>query len=181
MENLKSTLLVILMLVLIISFGVWSFSTIESGSTHVNNQIQKDLEDKNEDLTKEVEDLTDQISTLQAQIAKNTNDTNVVPVQEKTPTEPTKPVVLKYQSLIDELQKIYNDKVTMQKGSQGTRVGSIQKFFNIYNKTSYKIDNDFGPSMVTTVIKFQKDMGISADGGVGPGTVLKMIDWLKKQ
>ena len=69
----------------------------------------------------------------------------------------------------------------MKVGSKGTRVGTVQNFLNLYFKTSKKIDNDFGATMKADVIKFQKAVGLTADGQTGPTTYLKMIDWLKKQ
>lgn len=69
----------------------------------------------------------------------------------------------------------------MKEKSQGTRVGTLQAFLNIYNNTSKKVDNDFGAGTKTDVINFQKAEKLLADGEAGPGTFQKMIDWLKKQ
>jgi peptidoglycan hydrolase-like protein with peptidoglycan-binding domain len=60
-------------------------------------------------------------------------------------------------------------------------VGVVQKFLNIYNSTSKRVDNDFGAGTVTLVKNFQKDIGMTADGEVGPTTLSKMITWLKNQ
>jgi len=98
-----------------------------------------------------------------------------------TPSTPTttKPVVLKNQTLINELQKLADNKVYLKLKSQGPAVGSVQKFLNLYNKTSNRIDNDYGTSTVTAVKNYQKAVGITADGETGPSTYLKMITWLK--
>lgn len=192
MENFKSVLFSIVIFTVFILAVFWAFKTLESGSVHINNQINKELKNKNKELEKEVADLQNQVDSLNAQKEADmitaedttTSATDKPVEQQKVTTSSTivtKNPVLKYQSLINELQKIYNDKVIMEKGSQGIRVGSIQKFLNLYNNTSIKVDNDFGPSMVTAVAKFQKDIGLKSDGGVGPSTVSKMIDWLKKQ
>ncbi|PIZ53219.1 hypothetical protein COY25_03820 [Candidatus Uhrbacteria bacterium CG_4_10_14_0_2_um_filter_41_7] len=69
----------------------------------------------------------------------------------------------------------------MKAKSSGTIVGVVQEFLNIYNKTSNRIDNDYGPGTQKAVTAFQKAQGITADGEAGPGTFRKMIDWLKKQ
>jgi peptidoglycan hydrolase-like protein with peptidoglycan-binding domain len=97
-----------------------------------------------------------------------------------TPTKPTT-VTYKHQSLINDLQKLVTDKVFMKVGSQGTRVGTVQTFLNIYNNTSKRVDNDFGAGTKTDLIVFQKAEKITADGEAGPATFQKMIDWLKKQ
>ncbi|HBB54043.1 TPA: hypothetical protein DHS24_02780 [Candidatus Nomurabacteria bacterium] len=69
----------------------------------------------------------------------------------------------------------------MKEKSQGTRVGTVQTFLNIYNNTSKLVDNDYGPGTKTDVMNFQKAEGITVDGEAGPGTFRKMIEWLKKQ
>ncbi|MEJ0002231.1 MAG: peptidoglycan-binding domain-containing protein [bacterium] len=47
-------------------------------------------------------------------------------------------------------------------------VGNVQKFLNLYFKTSNKIDNDYGASTQKAVASFQKDQGLKADGFAGP-------------
>ncbi|MBI2630677.1 peptidoglycan-binding protein [Candidatus Nomurabacteria bacterium] len=69
----------------------------------------------------------------------------------------------------------------MKVGSKGTRVGTIQKFLNLYNKTSKPVDNDYGPGLKADVTAYQKAAGTTADGETGPATYKKMIEWLKKQ
>lgn len=86
-----------------------------------------------------------------------------------------------YSDLISRLQKLVTDNIIMKEGSRGTRVGTVQEFLNIYNKTSSKIDNDYGAGTKTKIAAFQKAEGLTADGQAGPGTYQKMIDWLNKQ
>jgi murein L,D-transpeptidase YcbB/YkuD len=186
MENFKFTLFSIIVLVLMGVAGYWAFSTIESGSAHVSNQKQKELEQKNEELNKELTNLKKQISDIdlakEQQIQKEQEavfvETTVptIPTPAKTTTTPT---VLKNQSLINELQKLVDGNIYLKLKSQGPAVGTIQKFLNIYNKTSKKIDNDYGSTTVTAVKNFQKAEGLTADGEIGPGTTKKMIIWLK--
>jgi murein L,D-transpeptidase YcbB/YkuD len=188
MENFKSTLFSIVIFAIFMLAIYWAFSTIESGSAHVDNQAQKELIAKNESLQEEIIKLKNEIKTLEDQNTK----TEVVPETEVTKIETVKdeivkkpvvetPTVLKYQSLINELQKLVDGKYYMKKGSKGTMVGTLQKFLNIYNNASNKVDNDYGVNMVTNITKFQKNVGLTADGQTGPTTYLKMIDWLKKQ
>ena len=80
-----------------------------------------------------------------------------------------------------ELQKLITDNVLMKAGSRGTRVGTIQKFLNIYNGTDSVNDNDFGPTTENQVKAFQKAEGLTADGQTGPNTYKKMIEWLDEQ
>ena len=189
MENFKSILSLLIGLALLAGIGFWAFSTLESGSTHVNIQRQKDLQAKNQALEKELVTLKTQVGLLESDKVKEAVVADIpvlpvvatsLPVVVKKPITMT-PNVLKYQSLITEIQKLINIKAYLKKGSQGTAVGTVQKFINIYNNTSNKIDNDYGVSLITTVSKFQKDQGLTADGQAGVGTFKKMIDWLKKK
>ena len=152
MDSLKSIIFTIFVVVLLGFSGYWAFTTLESGSSHVDVQKLKELENQNKELTKEVTDLNRQISLLEADKAQaNTNPvqdtsdtsqnpntavvttqtitTNPAPV--KTTTN-TKPIVNKNQSLIDDLQKLANSKIFLKLKSQGPEVGTIQKFLNIY-------------------------------------------------
>jgi len=190
MENFKFFLFSIVIIILIGFSGYWAFSTIESGSSHVDNQELKTLKNENEDLQKEIEELNSKINLLesdknalinQAQskvtedITKSTNTDSKIDSSDSDTSTNT----YKYQTLIDELQKLVNNNAYLKLKSQGAYVGSIQKFLNIYNNTSNKIDNDYGAKTVTLVKDFQKDQGLTADGEVGVGTLKKMISWLK--
>ena len=191
MENFKFALSTIFIIALLCLSGYWAFTTMESGSTHVDNQKQKSLIDKNTELEKQVADLTRQVSLLQEakdeQDLKNqavadvqTPESAVTPTSTKTPTIPTtKTPTLKYQSLINDLQKLVDGNIYLKLKSQGPAVGTLQKFFNVYSNTSSKIDNDYGASTVTAVKNFQKAQGLTADGAAGPMAYKKMINWLK--
>jgi len=174
MENFKFILISIIIIAGMSLLGYWAVRTIEPGDAFVSKQKQIALEEKNQELEKEVRILKNQLAALEPKEAEK-------PVV--TPTTPTKPttVTYKHQSLINDLQKLVTDKVFMKEGSQGTRVGTVQTFLNIYNKTSKKVDNDFGAGTKTDLIIFQKAEKITADGEAGPTTFQKMIDWLKKQ
>jgi murein L,D-transpeptidase YcbB/YkuD len=182
MENFKFLLFSIIILALLGFVGYWTFSTMESGTTHLANQELKQLKEENTNLKQEVFSLKNEITILESQIIKESDTVVIekeVPIPEPKPVEEV--VTLKYQSLINELQKLINDNVFMKKGSQGPRVGTVQKFLNLYNNTSNRVDNDFGPGMETLIKKFQTAEKLTSDGEVGPNTYKKMIDWLKKQ
>lgn len=187
MENFKFILFSIFIIILIGLGGFWAFSTIESGSSHVDIQKQKELEDKNEELVKQVSELQRQISLLQSEkdaLLEKEAEATVIDTQEPpvvgstTETKPTTPV-LKYQSLINDLQKLVDGNIFLKLKSQGPAVGTLQKVLNIYNNTSNKVDNDYGPSTVTAIKNFQKAQGLTSDGEAGPNTYKKMISWLK--
>ncbi len=190
MDNFKSILVLLIILVVLILGGYWAVTSIEPGSVHAEREKQIQLEEKNKELEDEIADLKDQLALLQSnEETKQTptpqkeepkvEETKPTPAPTPKPTTPTSSS--KYQSLINELQGLIKDKITMKEGSRGTRVGTVQKFFNIYKGTSAKIDNDYGATTKADVIKFQKETGMTADGQAGTNTFQKMIDWLKKK
>ena len=202
MDDIKSIIFGIIILGLLGLGGYWAFSTMESGSSHIDSQKLKTLEKENQDLKDEVSKLNSEVSTLtlskDEQASSNeinsvSADANVyskvgttIPTKTVTPaktatTKTSLTTISKNQTLINDLQKLVNGNIYLKKGSTGTQVGTVQKFLNIYNKTSNKIDNDYGNTTITLVKNFQKAQGLTADGNAGSGTFKKMISWLKSQ
>ena len=182
-EDIKTTLFAILILGLLIFGGYWAFSNMESGSAHLYIQKIKILEEENNKLKEEVLALRGEISNLvstEEPVVIKEGEVEVITEEEK-PVEDNKNINLKYQTMINELQKLVSDNIYMKKGSQGTRVGTIQKFLNIYNNTSNRVDNDYGASTETAIKNFQKAEGLISDGEAGVNTFKKMISWLEKQ
>lgn len=184
MENFKFILSSVFVLALLGLSGYWAFSTMESGSTHVDSQKQIDLEQKNDDLTKEVTKLKKELSLieidkeLQIQKEKDALDSQIQEPAIVIAT-PVKTTVSKYQTLINDLQKLVNSKIVLKAKSQGPSVGTVQKFLNIYNNTSSKVDNDYGASTITAVKSFEKAQGFTINGEAGSSEFNKMISWLK--
>jgi peptidoglycan hydrolase-like protein with peptidoglycan-binding domain len=171
MEKLKFALFSIVTLVLLGLFGYWSIVTIQSGDEHIEDQKVKTLQKENEDLKTQVKKLTSELGVLKAQLE---------PAPVVTP-EMDSIVVYKHQDLINEIQELADSNISLKLKSRGAGVGTVQKFLNVYNNTSSKVDNDYGEGTKTRVAAFQKDMGLSADGEAGQSTFLKMIEWLKNQ
>ncbi len=174
MEKLKFALFSVVTLGLLGIFGYWAVASIQSGTEHAKEQKIEALEKENTELKKEAEKLESGLGTAQARLAELEKP---APVEEK----PSTPTTYKYQTLIDELQKLVDGKVFLKEKSIGAKVGTVQKFLNIYNSTSLKIDNSYGAGTSKEVEDFQRDMGLTADGDAGPTTFTKMIEWLKKQ
>lgn len=171
MEKLKFALFSVVTLALVGIFGYWAVSTIQSGSEHVNSEKIKTLTEENADLKAQVQKLSDDLDTAQSKIK------DLTPVVAK----PLAPTVYKYQSLMYEIQKLIDGKIVLKQHSGGSKVGTVQKFLNIYNNTTNKVDNDYGGSTVKAVTAFQKDSGLIANGTTDSATFSKMIEWLKKQ
>lgn len=93
-------------------------------------------------------------------------------------------VPAEYAELGAELEALVNDYGGLMKvGSKGSRVGTIQKFLNIYNDKDINtgVDNDYGPGTSEKVKAFQSAEGLTADGQAGPGTYGAMLKWLEGQ
>jgi murein L,D-transpeptidase YcbB/YkuD len=183
MERLKSTLFFIIVFAVLGFFGYWAVVSLQSGTEHVTNQQIKQLQKENEELKEEVDSLTEELGVYKPKIEDEISNTTeeLIPVPEVPKLTPIIQIVYKYKDMINELQKMVDENVAMKLKSKGTRVGTVQKFLNIYNSTSNRVDNDYGKSTEVAVTAFQKAEGLKADGEVGVSTFIKMIDWLKKQ
>lgn len=172
MEKFKFSVLSIIILGLIIFIGYWAFSTIESGSEHVYKAEIEKLKQENQELRENLDSLPvkNEEQNLEESIIK---EEEIPVVSEKN--------ILKHQSLIDELQKLIDDNVILKKGSKGTRVGTVQKFLNVYNNTSNKIDNDYGKKTITLIKEFEEKEKLIISEEIGKNTFQVMIDWLKEQ
>ncbi len=183
MDKLKFGLFSIVVLGTLGLVWYWSVSTIESGSEHALQEKIQQLEQENVTLVKQVKELESGLAVLDTKeetVATATTKTEEKPVTTTTTTTtPSTTTTDKDQSLINELQKLVDDKINMKQGSAGARVGTVQKFLNRYNNTTTKIDNDYGAGTVKLVTAFQKAEGLSADGEAGATTFNKMIAWLK--
>jgi murein L,D-transpeptidase YcbB/YkuD len=181
MDKLKFALFAIISLTLL-GLGVyWAVNTIQTGSEYVSIEKLETLGKENEELKKEVQKFKNEVASLKLEIEAEKQEANIIEAQPKVETPAPAKATYKNQVLINELQKLADGNFVIKLKSNGTRVGTIQKFLNLYNKTSNRVDNDFGESTKNAVAAFQKDQGLSADGEAGKSTFLKMIDWLKKQ
>ncbi len=150
--------------------GHWAFSSLDFGKAR--EVVVEDIENIG-DTSEDISDITDSLADLTAEIEQN---------NQPTPENPTSPeaTINPHQALIAELQELVTDEIFMKVGSRGTRVGTVQNFLNVFNKTTGGIDNEFGPGTKNKIIAFQKAVKITADGEPGPATYQKMIDWLNE-
>jgi len=183
MEKFKFILFSIVTLTLVGISAYWAVVTLQSGTEYVAEQKIKQLGEENKELKKETEDLKKELATLQKKFGVEEETPAPAPTEQKPTPAPTPAptTVYKNQTLINELEKLVASNVFLKLKSQGPGVGTVQRFLNVYNKTSSKVDNDYGPGTVTAVKAFQKDQGLTADGEAGAGTFRKMVEWLKKQ
>jgi len=175
MNEFKFQLTTFALVALLAFGGYWAFATLDRGVTY-----------SKEDLaivpTQEQEKPDELIATMPV------IDTTIEEVQETelpessntTTTTTTTTLNAQDAQTLAELQKLVVDNINMKEGSAGTRVGTVQKFLNLYFEKQTGIDNGYGPTTRERVKQFQQEQGLTADGLAGPTTYQKMIDVLKK-
>ena len=184
MDTLKFTLLSIVVLGLFGFLLTWAVTHLQSGTDIATSQKMQQLQQENSDLTKQVANLTSKPSATESKPAVSTpaiQDPTPTPTPAVSASTSVQPTTYKNQDLINAFQQLITDKISMKLKSNGTRVGTVQNFLNIYNNTPNKVDNSYGASTEKEVAVFQKDQGLTADGQASSSTFSKMISWLKKQ
>ncbi len=170
LENLKANLIVIIFFGIVGFLGYWAVSSLQVDSNEFES-VDRNVYPIIENNPEGYKDTNNSNS-----VASNTSNADTT-----TPTVNTSSSSENNSGLISELQKLSDDNVLMKKGSRGTRVGTVQKFLNLYNGTNATVDNDFGGTTETQLKDFQRKENLSADGQAGSGTYKKMIEWLNKQ
>lgn len=176
MNDFRFTLISVLIFIIIVGLGVLAFFALEPGDRNGARQMINDLEQQ----------LTEKDAELQValrKIAEYETETVSVDDQEQTDDneeEDTLDTETADPELLAALERLQDRGVIIGPGNQGADVGTIQKFLNAYEGKSGGLDNDFGPGTRSRVEAFQRAEGLSVDGGVGPGTLGKMIEWLQE-
>lgn len=170
MDNTKFNLVSIVLFVVLIGLGVLAFFTLTPPKRYsAKNQNKSDdqvvVNNINESA---IGTIVDSPATATAPAAS-----------EPVPVTTTTTTTSQHADLIANLQTMIDDKVVLKAGNKGPQVGTIQTFLNIYNKTTTKVDNDFGPSLTAAVKTYQGKNGLPTTGQVAEKTLTKMIEWLK--
>lgn len=178
MKTTHFNLLLIGILAAVGAIGYLSFSTINYGSTAVDQPATT------------VPDTTTPVAT------ETPTDGSVVATDDATVTTPTTApatatattpattttgtVPAKYTALAAKIQALLDDNVQMKEGSKGTRVETVQEFLNVYDSGNIvKPNGVYGPTTKSRTVKFQTEMGLPKSGFAGPKTYSKMLEWLK--
>lgn len=172
MDNTKFNLVSVVLFVVLVGLGILAFITLTPPKRYSLKNKEKESEQV---VVNNINEST--IGTIVE------TSTEVAPVSE-TPTETTTTPAAtnsEHADLIAKLQTMIDDEVVLKAGNKGSQVGSVQTFLNLYNKTSTKVDNDFGPSLTAAVKSFQGKNGIQQTGQVATLTLTKMVEWLKAQ
>lgn len=186
MENVKFTVTSLIIVLAIAGLGFLGYMALESGDESALRQQIRSLKQELADAQDQLVEKDRKIAQLETDVELIGETETVATADETVPSEQTTTTTSSVSSsssstntLLTELQSLQSKKVVLEPGDRGPAVGTIQKFLNAYNKTSGGIDNDFGPGTRTKVEAFQKKQGLTPDGGVGPGTLSKMIAWVK--
>lgn len=156
-----------LLLLVVLGFGIyWAFTTIDNGIVY----------DKGDVVSEEIFAYEDS-EIEEVELFDNTKTENIIASEDEKKEEDN--LSIEDQVLVERLQGLVDDRVYMKKGSNGTRVGTVQEFLNIYFNTNKSVDNDYGPGTMSDVRSFQEDESLDSDGLAGPATYQKMIEILK--
>lgn len=77
-------------------------------------------------------------------------------------------------TLSGKIDGLINRNIVLKQNDKGADVGVMQEFMNQYYKRTDKVDNDFGPGLVTLVKKFQGSQKLPTTGQIGPRTLEAM-------
>lgn len=174
MNEVKYQITQLIFLVLLGLAAYWALTGLDNGVTYTRDQMVTDAE-------------IDETLTSSDEVVSNTDDVltpNTSPVIEESVTEPVAeetPVVDENAELIVDLQKMADNKVSLNSGANGESVATVQKFLDIYfADKNVSIDKDFGPTTKGLVKEFQQKELNGGDGRIGPNTLKAMVEYLKK-
>jgi hypothetical protein len=175
MNEFKFQVVNIFLLVALVLGMYWAFTHIDNGVTYGSRDVvQGTLEDTDTASPQETDDTIFDASQDTSTTAEE--DTAELEVSYEVPNTN---LTAAEKTLISELEGLIEDAIFMKSGSRGTRVGTVQKFLNIYFNKKGTVDGDYGPGTLADVKKFQQAEGLGADGLAGPTTYAKMIEILK--
>lgn len=174
MNELKYQITQIVFLVLLGLGAYWAFTHLDNGISYTRDEIVTVAQ--NTDI---VPDETISVIDNETLLTATGEE-----IESNIPAEDDEVVITPSSSndnedLISDLQKIIEADIIMKSGSNGTRVGSVQKFLDLYFEDKDVVaDNDFGPGTTRLVKEFQTKELNGGDGRVGPNTLKEMIKWL---
>jgi hypothetical protein len=164
MNELKFQLSTFALVAILVFGGYWAFTSLDRGISYSKEDVV---------------DVTEEPAPVE--------ETEGEPVvEEENPEVPQEvepePVSLSQEDLqtLGELEDLIVDDIFMREGSRGTRVGTVQKFLNLYFEEQSSVDNQYGPGTLRRVREFQEAEGLEADGLAGPQTYEKMIEIMEQ-
>jgi len=175
MSEFKFQLTTFALVALLALGGYWAFATLDRGITYSKDDLAIIPETVAEEgLEEPAIEVEEEVTTPETTTEVDTTDTAT--------TTTTAPATLSAEDTktLTELQDLISDNINMKQGSAGTRVGTVQKFLNLYFDKQTGVDNGYGATTLERVRQFQKEQGLTADGLAGPTTYQKMIDLMKK-
>lgn len=167
MDNTKFNLVSIILLVVLIGLGALAIITLTPPKRYSAQPQQ---------VATATDDVVQSEETPAPAVPAVTPESNTAPAP-ATPSTTTQ-----HAELIAAIETMIKAKTILKAGDKGPNVGTIQTFFNLYNKTNTRVDNDFGPGLTSTVKSFQSKNNITPQSGqVAEKTMTQMVTWLKSQ
>lgn len=168
-------------LIFLIILGVgayWALTHLDTGVTYSRDNIVIDTDQQEEMVPDNIVNSVENQGVLT--VENSTDETNTEEDTTVSTEENQSETTNEEAEIIGLLQKLIDDNVTMDSGSNGERVGSVQKFLAYYfDEKNVSIDNDFGPTTKSLVKEFQTKELNGGDGRIGPNTLKAMISYLK--
>src|SRR3989338_7574411 len=131
MSEGKFQIIIMIICIALGALGHWAVATLDF--SRARNTVVENNNDQ--DITGDISDISNSISDLSGNVEnfieeKKNTETNTPPPDRANPNA----------TLIAELQKLITDKIYMRVGSKGTRVGTVQKFLNIFENKTLPVD-----------------------------------------
>jgi murein L,D-transpeptidase YcbB/YkuD len=176
MNEVKYQITQLVFLVLLGLAAYWALTNLDTGVTYTRDQMIDDVEIAD---TLETTDDGNQVNQ------ENVLTPNTSPVVDEPLSEPVVESNSTNQdtqtALIESLQKLADDNVSLNSGANGESVASVQQFLDIYfTDKTVSVDKDFGPTTKGLVEEFQQKELNGGDGRIGPNTLKAMVSYLKK-
>lgn len=178
MNDFRFTLISTFLFIVIVGLGALAFFALEPGSDNGSRQLVNQLEAQLAQKDDALQEALRRISELESdneQLVKVESPVTA-PIEAETENETPSNTD---SALLASLKTLRTRGVLLEPGDSGADVGTIQKFLNEFENKSGGVDNDFGPTTRRRVEAFQQAQGLTVDGGVGSGTLAKMISWLE--
>lgn len=187
MNEFKFRFVNVLFFFLLLGSSYWAFQKMNPHFHYTADDVVSGYDNvpSNGDKKDDIDNNSDQQQVKEERIedksqADTSNEETGGESDESKKEQTTKTLDENHRLLLTKLQGLIDDKIYMKKGSHGTRVGTVQKFLNLYFEKQIAVDNEYGPNTMYRVRQFQQKENLSPDGFAGPETYKKMIQLIKE-
>ncbi len=165
-----------LILVVVLALGAyWAFTRLDNGISYTREQVV-DVEPTQEEALPE-----ENTTTSPEEVPAENSETSPEPTAETPEVNQNPTATLDKAALITKLESVLALNTIYASGVTNDNIKSVQEFLAFYfPEKGITPDGAFGPGTKQIVLDFQnKELG-GGDGRIGPNTLKKMIEILKK-